>query len=398
VFQPLSRSTVVGQRHPTLRALAKRPFQCAWIVLLSALVSSRAATGIAFLDKNPDLTISADARVRYESDWDSHTSAGVRRTDRERGRLRARLGASYKISPEWSVAARFRTGSHQSQQSPHLTFTADDGPSDDLEGSLDKYFIQYKSGTVSAWAGRNSPLFWQQNEFTLDEDITPTGVNVAFDSKPGTGTITTALGAFALPDGATKLNGKLVAGQLKYVLSLKPSQFTLAASLYDFDGKRGARFLRNRNGERDYLIGVLSAQWSTPIQGGPLAFGVELIENFQDYSAADAAPLLPLNAGETTGYVFSAQFGQLKQANDWTVGYYYAYLETFAVNASYSEDDWARFGSATQSDLTDIKGHEFRASYALSKNINLTARLFLVEAITSVQDGKRFRLDLNWKL
>lgn len=373
-------------------------FRFAAVILLSPIVSSRAATGIGFLDQNPDLTISADARVRYESDWDSHTSAGVLRTDRERGRLRARLGAAYKFSPEWSVGGRFRTGSHQSQQSPHLTFTANDGPSDDLEGSFDKYFIQYKAGAVTAWAGRNSPLFWQQNEFTLDEDITPTGVNLAFDSKPGTGTITTSLGAFALPDGATRLSGELVAGQVKYVLPLKPSQFTLAVSLYDFEGERGARFLRNRNGERDYLVGVLSAQWSTPIQGRPLALGVDLIENFQDYSAADAAPLTPRNAGETSGYVFSAQFGQLKQAKDWTVGYYYAHIETFAVNAAYSEDDWARFGSSTQSDLTDIKGHEFRAAYAISKNINVMARLFLVEAITTVQDGKRFRLDLNWKL
>lgn len=387
-----------AQRISPFSTLANGPCRVASLLLLSALASARAATGIAFLDKNPDLTISADARVRYESDWDSHTSAGVLRTDRERGRLRARLGAAYKFSPEWSIGARFRTGNHQSQQSPHLTFTANDGPSDDLEGSFDKYFVQYKAGAVTAWAGRNSPLFWQQNEFTLDEDVTPTGVNVAIDSKPGTGTITTTLGAFALPDGATHLNGDLFAGQVKYLLPVKPSQFTLAAGLYDFQGKSGARYLRNRNGERDYLIGVLSAQWSTPIQGRPLAFGVDLIENFQDYNAADAAPLAPVNANETSGYVFSVQLGQLKQAKDWTVAYYYAHVETFAVNASYTQDDWARFGNGPQSDLTDIKGHEFRASYAITKNINVMARLFLVDAITTVQDGKRFRFDLNWKL
>jgi hypothetical protein len=67
------------------------------------------------------------------------------------------------------------------------------------------------------------------------------------------------------------------------------------------------------------------------------------------------------------------------------------------VNAAYAQDDWARFGSATQSDLTDIEGHELRATYVITKDINLQARLFLVDAITSVQDGKRFRVDLNWK-
>ena len=365
------------------------------IVLAS---SSRGATGIAVLDQNPNLSISADLRLRYESDWDSHTTAGALRTDRERGRLRARLGAGYKFSKEWSVGARFRTGSHQSQQSPHLTFTANDGPSDDLEGSFDRYFVQYKEGAFTAWGGRNTTPFWQQDEMFWDEDVTPTGFAAMLDSKQGAGTLTSTVGVFALPDGATRLHGRLVGGQLKYTVPLKPSQFTVAAGLHSFDGESGARFLRNRNGERDYLIGVLSAQWTSPLGTVPLALGVDLMENFEDYSAADAAPLPPSNAGETSGYVLSAQLGQLKQSKDWQFAYFYAHIETFAVNASFSQDDWARFGSATQSDVSDIKGHEFRAAYAITKNINVVARLFLVEAITTVQDGKRFRLDLNWKL
>jgi hypothetical protein len=85
-------------------------------------------------------------------------------------------------------------------------------------------------------------------------------------------------------------------------------------------------------------------------------------------------------------------------ARDWLVGYYYAHIETFAVNASYAQDDWVRFGNGPQTNGTDIKGHEFRAAYAFTKNLNLMARLFLVEAIKMRQDGKRFRLDLNWKI
>jgi len=46
---------------------------------------------------------------------------------------------------------------------------------------------------------------------------------------------------------------------------------------------------------------------------------------------------------------------------------------------------------------SDFKGHEIRHGYALSKNINVMARLYLVDAITTAQDGKRFRFDLNWK-
>jgi hypothetical protein len=35
--------------------------------------------------------------------------------------------------------------------------------------------------------------------------------------------------------------------------------------------------------------------------------------------------------------------------------------------------------------------------YAFSKTLNVMARLYLVEAITTEQDGSRFRLDLNWR-
>jgi hypothetical protein len=45
--------------------------------------------------------------------------------------------------------------------------------------------------------------------------------------------------------------------------------------------------------------------------------------------------------------------GQLKQRNDWLVGYYYAHIETFAVNASYSTDDWSRFGNGAQAANSD---------------------------------------------
>lgn len=109
------------------------------------------------------------------------------------------------------------------------------------------------------------------------------------------------------------------------------------------------------------------------------------------------APFPADDTDETLGFVLSAQLGQLKDRHDWLVGYYYAYIETFSVNASYAQDDWVRFGSGAQTDSSDFKGHEIRLGYALSKNINLLARLYLVDAITTGQDGSRFRLDLNWR-
>jgi hypothetical protein len=89
--------------------------------------------------------------------------------------------------------------------------------------------------------------------------------------------------------------------------------------------------------------------------------------------------------------------GTRNYPHDWLLGYYYAHIEILSVNASYAQDDWIRFGSGTQTDASDFEGHEIRLGYALSANINLLARLYLVDAITTRQDGKRFRVDLNWR-
>jgi hypothetical protein len=364
------------------------------VLLFTALCAQAAETA---KPKSP-FTYSGDLRLRYEWDWDSKNGSGVARANRDRARYRARASIGYKFSDTWSFGARARTGNRDSQQSPHLTFHANDDITDDFEVALDRYYLQMKEGVFTGWLGRNTTPFWQQNEMFWDEDVTPTGVAGTYESKLEQGSVATTVGAFFMPDGAVDLNGTLVGAQLKYSRSVKPAQFTLAGGFYRHEGKGGAANLRNRNGARDYLLGVLSAQWSTALDNGrSLVFGADFIRNFADYSAADVAPFTVNHADETNGYVYSVLYGRLSQPRDWQVGWFYAHIETLAVNAAYSQDDWARFGSATQSDVTDFKGHELRATYVITKTMNVQARLFFVEAITSVQDGKRLRVDLNWR-
>ena len=367
------------------------------LTIAAAVSTSQAATGLDWIDNNTNLTFYGDLRLRYEVDWDSHTTGGALRDDRHRGRLRARFGFNYQVAEDWSVGARVRTGNSRSQQSPHLTFVSEDHVRDPLDFVADRYFVQYKHGAFSAWGGRNTSPFWYQNELFWDEDVTPTGVAGAYEAALGDGKLTAIAGAFYVPDGGYDLNGQMLAGQIKYALPVKASQFTVAGSVHYLNGEEGANNLRNRNGERDYLLGVGSAQWSMPVKKIPFTLGADIFHNFKNYSAADLSPFPAADDDETLGYVFSAVVGQLKQKNDWLVGYYYSHIETFAVNASYAQDDWIRFGSGAQTDASDFKGHEIRLGYALSKQINVLARLYLVEAITTGQDGKRFRVDLNWR-
>ncbi len=362
-----------------------------------ALLLLGIASAVSSAQEESRFALSGDLRLRFEQDWDSQTASGAERTDRARGRVRFRVNAGYAFSDDWSGGLRVRSGSTHSQQSPHLTFATDDGARDDLEFVFDRYFLSYAGESTPAWVGRNNLPFWQQNELFWDDDVTPTGVAVSHRMTMNGGSITAAVGGFALPDGGYRLNGSMVSGQVVYRSAAPAAPFTVAVGLHRLAGEAGAHDLRNRNGERDYLIGVASAQWQ--VWGGerPLVFGADLFENFESYTSADAAPLPAGNADETTGWVLSASYGRLKERGDWQAAYYYAHIETFAVNASYAQDDWVRFGSGGQTDSSDFSGHEFRFTYAFSPRLNAMARLYLVDAISTVQDGKRFRMDLNWK-
>jgi len=367
----------------------------AWWALLMLLLSNP-SWGDKTLDDAGKWKLFGDVRLRFESDYDSQNSSGVARDDRSRARIRARTGLTYTMNENWLASVRIRTGDSRSQQSTHLTFKDfSNNDEDDFDVVVDKAFVQYSGDSRYVWFGRNTTPFWRQNEILWSDDIPLTGVagSMTWADRSLTGT----LGAFYLPDGGYDLNGQMLAGQLTYTTTLGSAKLTTAGGLYYMNGKDDATNLLNRNGERDYLIGAASVQAVSDISGTPLTLGADLFYNFEDYDAADLAPFPVTDDNEVFGYVVSLQLGQLKKKFDWLLAYYYINIETFAVNASYAQADWVRFGTATQTDSSDIKGHEFRAAFNLTENLNAVARLYLVDAITTIQDGNRFRFDLNYK-
>src|SRR5690606_18434826 len=99
-------------------ASSLRPRCCARnspAVLVCALLTLLAATSSQAQEQSR-LSLSGDLRLRFEQDWDSQNPAGGERTDRARGRVRARASAGYQFSDDWSGGLRVRTGSTHSQQ------------------------------------------------------------------------------------------------------------------------------------------------------------------------------------------------------------------------------------------------------------------------------------------
>ncbi len=393
----MRRLAIVGRS-----VVAGSPRRLGALVCLAALTVPGAARAEESDLTEPKWKLSGDFRFRLEQDWDSQNAAGAKRDDRLRARIRARLGVAFSATETLSFGLRLRSGSDDSQQSPHVTILDfDDNSTGDADFNIDKAYMAAKAGGFEGWVGRNGLGLWKPNELVWDDDVTVAGIGLRHSSSLSEKTrLTFNAGYHSPPAGMQAFAGRLGVGQL--VLSTETaggSAFTLAAAGLKIDANPNdpnAALLRLGNGMRDYMLWIANGQVRLPGLGGrKLTLGADYMTNSEDYAPDDPDPYTAAHYDDTEGYDLYATWGGTKDAGDWLFGVWYAHIEALAVNASYAQDDWVRWGSATQTDSSDLKGVELRAAVGLGHGQNVVARLYLVEAVSSAQDGNRFRIDYN---
>ena len=356
------------------------------------------------LDDAGKLSVYGDFRGRLEADWDSHRSDGSERNDRNRLRVRLRAGLEYKANDNISFGFRVRSGSDNSQQSPHITVVDfNDNDTGDAHFNFDKWYFKYSSGNASVWLGRNSLPFWKADELLEDDDATPAGLGFTYKADQ----ITLNAGYFSNPAGMKNFTGNTGVAQIVWNTAVGDTKLVFAGGVLAIDAdptNSNNGLLLDNNGARDYTIWVGSVQASLETMNRPLKLNLDLLHNSKDYSASDPDAFTAFHRDETDGYVVSAILGDTGDRGDWLFGYYYAHMEMFAVNNSLSQDDWVRWGSATQTRASNFEGSEFRAAVGLGNNMNVVARLYIVDGIklrsatsTDKEDGNRLRIDFNWK-
>lgn len=363
----------------------------------------------AVIYETDTLKVYGDFRVRGEYDWNSQNGSGVSRDDRGRLRVRARLGMNYMPTEYADFGLRLRTGSDDSQQSPHITvIDFDDNDTGDADLNFDKWFLKGRYDAFSTWVGRNSLPIWKPNELFWDDDVTPAGVAAAYKSGMGeSSSLGLNAGYYSLPAGMREFCGNLGQGQAVFTTNAGDVGLTFAAGGFKFMGdsddsdcqneENGGFYLQD-NGLRDYTIWVGNVQGEFNLAGRPVKVGGDYMYNSEKYDAADQGDHVTVdNEDQTNGWDVYVTYGDTRSEGNWLVGYWYAHIEQFAVNNSMAQDDWVRWGSATQTRASNMKGHEFRGTYALMNNMNLVARLYLVDAVKGKEDGNRFRLDFNYK-
>ena len=370
--------------------------------MASALIAPSAWPGVA-LDDDGKVNLYADFRLRLESDWDSVQSDGQDREDRGRMRVRARVGLDFKATDNIDMGVRLRSGSDDSQQSPHITvIDFDDNDTGDADFNLDRWFARAHYRGFSAWAGRDSPPLWKQNELLWSDDVTVAGLGANYKR----GVFSLNLGYFSLPAGMRGFAGEMGLAQLVVNFEVgKTGAMTLAGGFMSLDANADdadGEILLDGNNARDHTQWIGNFQYKFDLGTRPLAIGLDLLHNAEDYDENDPDAFTRFHRDETDGYVFQIKYGGSSKPRDWLLGYYYANIETLAVNNSYAQDNWLRWGNATQTRGSNFKGHEFLLEYGLAEKLKLVARLYVVEAIKlraadsmEKEDGNRFRIDFN---
>jgi len=367
-------------------------------IALCASLGWPAARAAVPLDPAGKIKLLGDFTLRLVGDWDSQDAMEVPRDDRNRARVRGRLGLEFTPQSWITFGARIQTGREGNQRSAFSTIlSSDNAGSEELDVFANRYYVAAQSGRVWGWAGRNSFTFWKQNELFWDDDATLAGGTAGWRHAWGSHKFEAAGGYYTLPDGMTHFIANMAAGQVVYDRSQDADGFTVAAGFYSFFGEHGALFLLDGNGARDYRIGVVSGQWRLAAGRIPLSLGADWMRNFKDYSDTDPDLFTAAHHDETDGWAVTATAGRLKQKGDWLGSWTWTRIEALAVNASFGQDDYFRWGNPDQTTSSDYEGHELRGGWKPHDAVTILGRLYRAESITTPEDGKRFRLDFIYE-
>lgn len=345
------------------------------------------------------LVFSGDFRFRIEPDWNSRKSDGNFREDRTRLRYRARLGATYSYNDWASFGMKIRTGQPNKQQDPQLTI-GDEFSSAPI--AFEKIYANFNYQWFTAWIGKNTFPFEKQNELFWSDNVFPEGVSLSgkFNFKNDFAqSLKINTGHFIFLNNNSSLGNDSYFEAIQLISSHWQNRIKFFPAFYFFKNMPNIP-----DGEStfniDYTIVHLGA--NVIIHNSPkITAGFDYYQNVKDYSSNDSISRNLQN--QKKGYVANAGIGKLEKKGDWKIELTYTYLERFAAVDYLAQNDWARWDYSSQNSpdgrLTNFKGLEIMAGYALAKNMDLKVRFFTVEQLVpygvAKETGDRIRFDFN---
>jgi polyhydroxyalkanoate synthesis regulator phasin len=328
-----------------------------------------------------------DMRVRNDYiDIEDEPKTG---RDRDRQRIRARLGAFTQVNPEVETGIQIATGNGPDQRSPNQDI-------DDYFTKkslwLDLGYIDYHPAAVPGlklFGGKMKQPWMSVSDMMWDGDINPEGFAAQFTRKLGTITLFGTASYMILKDNVDG-DGVEWANDLHMYQAQVGTAFdvgnsarvTLGWGINEFDNENQAvptsatepvvELWTNGNTTDQFRLFELFAQMDAIGLPLPLSVYGQWIRNTvaDDFTFVTPTATTVYTDGDAdTAWMLGARTNLAGVAFD----YQYRHNERNAVVGSLTDSDFA-------SGYTGSKGHRFKAQYDFLENFNLTVTWFLAES------------------
>lgn len=320
---------------------------------------------------------SGDVRVRYQYD---NLISGSSDPDRNRGRIRARLGFKTDILENTEVGLRLATGVGE-QTSTNQTF---ENAFSQKQIWLDRAYVKHKINDFSIIAGKIENPFYC-SDVIWDSDINPEGIALIFTPKSG---FFATLGYFYIDEFKSSSTDPLLYGfQLGYKGKIAERDFRIASGIYMTDslvGKKKTDVSPNYSpkgnsdsGAPNYTYLYEYRPMDILIEFTPFDIAEKPFRIYGEYLRNINSLVVTDNNAWMAGFFI----GKLKDKNDWQFDYNYRVIENDATLAILSDSDINGGG-------TSLKGHKISFGYQLTKYSSLGITYFIGKALAPRTDQR----------
>ncbi|MDB6048007.1 MAG: rane protein [Pseudomonas sp.] len=326
-----------------------------------------------------------DVRVRQETiKIDGQTNS----QDKDRQRIRARLGAYTEINPQVSTGIRIATGGSNDARSTNQDL---DGYFVKKDLWLDQGYIDYHPTAIQNLhliGGKMSQPWVSMGDMIWDSDINPEGLAATYSVPVSKDfELFGSAGNYTLKDNIDgdgtqfKNDLRLNAGQLGARFTpIDALKVTLGGSVYQYQNDKDSAAL-SVNGNNTDRFRLLEGFGQVDIKG--LAVPLSVYGQYVVNNATDS--------DEDTGWLT----GVKTKVFGFGLDYNYRDTQRNAVVGAFTDSDFAN-------GTTGSRGHKLKVSYDIDKNFAVGATYFLTKADYAVAsqkdaDANTLQLDVEAK-
>ena len=322
-----------------------------------------------------------DMRVRHEGIDIEGEPDFTKSRNKDRQRLRARLGAFTRINPEVETGIQIASGNGADRRSTNENL---DNYFDKKAVWVDLAYINYNPVAVTGlktFAGKMKQPWMSMGDVSWDGDINPEGIAASYTKKNGTTTFFGSGGYYTMKDAVDgdgfEFENDLSLYHLQGGAAFDAGdsvRLTLGASLYEFDNEEfGSTSSFRTNGNTTDRFGLYELFAQMDVIGLPLPLSVygQYVRNHdaRDFGTA-------FDGGEDTAFLIGLRTNVAGLAID----YNYRDVEANAVVGGMTDSDFA-------AGYTNSSGHKIKVKYDILKNFAIGATYFMAESDVASSTG-----------